>query len=300
MEKNPMTLVLEAKVVGRIDLSKYTKTTTFDKPKPKDGEVSKADLDALEKVLDRLFAHYKIDISFTKHFKDRMNDARNVKQITISELNALFQKAHSKLGGTLAKQKDIEAVLTDLQSKVNVPFVLKSDGKGGLELVAKTVMRKKDFKTSNKKFTVEMKSFKTFLGEMMQPDAIKQDAADAADYIKNEMQREFAGQEVVSYLSTNLGPSIVVGVYKTKKGGSKIDMMNAPSNVQFIKHLTDGFGRALPMSKFSFEKNIIRSDGKKVAYRKITGNSPMDAAKKLVAWIKKNFDFLKMVDAPAR
>ena len=37
---------------------------------------------------------------------------------------------------------------------VNVPFVLKWDGKE-FDLIAKTIMRKKNFKSSNKKFAVE-------------------------------------------------------------------------------------------------------------------------------------------------
>jgi hypothetical protein len=36
-----------------------------------------------------------------------------------------------------------------------MPFVLKLDRNGMLELIAKTIMRKKDFKTPNKKLTVE-------------------------------------------------------------------------------------------------------------------------------------------------
>ena len=44
--------------------------------------------------------------------------------------------------------------MKDMQTDVNMPFVLKWDGKE-LDLVAKTVMRKKDFKTSNKTFAVE-------------------------------------------------------------------------------------------------------------------------------------------------
>ena len=38
-----------------------------------------------------------------------------------------------------------------------MPFVIKVDSHGDLEMVAKTVMRKKNFSTSNKKYTFEMK-----------------------------------------------------------------------------------------------------------------------------------------------
>ena len=36
--------------------------------------VSKSDLDQIEKYADRLFAAVKIDVEFTKHFLDRVND----------------------------------------------------------------------------------------------------------------------------------------------------------------------------------------------------------------------------------
>ena len=50
--------------------------------------------------------------------------------------------------------KDAEALMKDMKTDVNVPFVLKWDGKE-FDLIAKTIMRKKNFKSSNKKFAVE-------------------------------------------------------------------------------------------------------------------------------------------------
>ena len=43
--------------------------------------VSKSDLDQIEKYADKLFAAVGIDIEFTRHFLDRVNDARNKKPI---------------------------------------------------------------------------------------------------------------------------------------------------------------------------------------------------------------------------
>jgi hypothetical protein len=48
---------------------------------------------------------------------------------------------------------DAQAVIHDMETDVNMPFVLNLR-KGMLDLVAKTVMRKKDFKTSNQKLRV--------------------------------------------------------------------------------------------------------------------------------------------------
>lgn len=51
---------------------------------------------------------------------------------------------------------DAEAVMKDLQTDINMPFALRWDRDNNeLDLIVKTVMRKKDFKTSNKEFPVE-------------------------------------------------------------------------------------------------------------------------------------------------
>jgi len=46
-------------------------------------------------------------------------------------------------------------VLNDTQTDLNLPFVLKWDEKSQeFDLISKTIMRKKDFKTSNQKLKV--------------------------------------------------------------------------------------------------------------------------------------------------
>lgn len=57
-------------------------------------KVTKSDLDQIEKYADRLFASLDIDVEFTRHFMDRVNDARNIKQISVAELIRLFKQAH--------------------------------------------------------------------------------------------------------------------------------------------------------------------------------------------------------------
>ena len=121
----------------------------------KEKEVKKSDIDQLEKYADRLFGSVGIDVEFTKHFLDRVNDARNKVQITTSELIRLFRQSYKKFGKTISKLgPDAQAVITDMKTDINMPFVLNLKG-GKLELVAKTVMRKKDFKTPNRKLAFE-------------------------------------------------------------------------------------------------------------------------------------------------
>ena len=121
-------------------------------------KLSMMDLDTVERYADRLFAKVGLDVEFTRHFIDRVNDARNGKQITTAELVRLFKQSFSKHKQSFKNlDKGVEAVLNDTKTDINMPFVIKVDSHGDLEMVAKTVMRKKNFSTSNKKYTFEMK-----------------------------------------------------------------------------------------------------------------------------------------------
>jgi len=118
-------------------------------------KITPSDLKVLEKYADRLFAKVGIDVNFTRHFLDRVNDSRNNKQITSSELTRLFKQSYQKYGKKIASLgKDAQAVINDMKNDINMPFVLKWDGKE-LDLIAKTIMRKKNFQTSNPKLQFE-------------------------------------------------------------------------------------------------------------------------------------------------
>lgn len=120
----------------------------FEKQSP---PLTKQDLDKLERYLDALYARDNIDFEFTRHFLDRVNDARNRKQITYNELFQMFGKAEQKYGKQIANLGNkSQAVISDVNSHINSPFVLEwNPRKKMFDLIAKTVMRKKEFKTSN-------------------------------------------------------------------------------------------------------------------------------------------------------
>jgi len=122
-----------------------------------DKQITSSDLEALETFADRIFGKVGIDVEFTRHFLDRVNDKRNGEQITGSELTRLFKQEYKRWGKPIAQMgPDAEAVMKDLATDINMPFALRWDRENDeLDLIVKTVMRKKDFKTSNKEFTVE-------------------------------------------------------------------------------------------------------------------------------------------------
>ena len=163
-------------------------------------EITKSDLDQIEKYADRLFGALDIDIEFTRHFLDRVNDMRNKVAITPAELTRLFKQTYKKHGKTIARLgPDAEAVITDMKTDINMPFVLNLKG-GELELVAKTVMRKKNFKTTNPKLAFEdvREDFKFFPKKLHEritlPDPPK-DLDRELDILKKLMARRTSEDE---------------------------------------------------------------------------------------------------------
>jgi phosphopantetheine adenylyltransferase len=113
--------------------------------------VSPGQLKHIEVIIDRLFKRYNVDVAFTKHFQDRVNDSRNGKPITYDELLNLLKKTYTKYGREIGEQdEDFQAVLKDIQHDLNLPFVLTYDTRNNeMDLIAKTIMRKHNFQTSN-------------------------------------------------------------------------------------------------------------------------------------------------------
>lgn len=118
--------------------------------------VSKSQLASLERKLDKLYAKYDIDVEFSGHFHDRLNDSRNKKQITVDELAELFNDTFKKYGKRIAGMgDDDEAVLVDISSSINVPFVINIE-KNGMEMISKTIMRKKGFKSRTRRLVMDI------------------------------------------------------------------------------------------------------------------------------------------------
>jgi len=150
-------IILQDEKTGSMIFLRHGKSGMFTEQfdnKPK--EITQSDLKTIEVYADKLFKAVGIDVNFTRHFLDRVNDARNVKQITPDELTDLFRKSYEKYGKKISKLgPDAEAVLNDMRTNINMPFVLNWDRNSQeLDLVAKTVMRKKNFMTQNQKLSV--------------------------------------------------------------------------------------------------------------------------------------------------
>ena len=118
-------------------------------------DITQPELTQVERFADALWGKLGVEVEFTRHFFDRVNDPRNGKPITTAELIRLFKKEYERNGKQIAKLDGSEAVMKDLLTQINLPFVVRDARRGdGKELVAKTVMRKDNFFTPDPEYVV--------------------------------------------------------------------------------------------------------------------------------------------------
>ena len=66
-------------------------------------DVSQSQLNQVEKYLDKLWAKVGIDVEFTRHFMDRVNDSRNGKPISPAELIKIYREIYKKYGKPISQ-----------------------------------------------------------------------------------------------------------------------------------------------------------------------------------------------------
>ena len=112
-------------------------------------EIPMGDLQKIDQFADKKLN--PVDVVLTdKHFFDRLNDPRNGKEISQAELIGFFKRLSKK------KKEFVEflnqynsLVAVDDRTNINIPFMKQAN-----KAIAKTVMRKKDFKTPDKKLDI--------------------------------------------------------------------------------------------------------------------------------------------------
>lgn len=117
--------------------------------------ITKIQLNALEKKLDELFAKVGADIEFSKHFLERLNDSRNGDPITLKELATMLSQFYARYKNAVPKfEEDFQGLIKDMTSDINLPFSVDRHG-DEVVIISKTIMRKKSFKSSSKEFRVD-------------------------------------------------------------------------------------------------------------------------------------------------
>ena len=227
-------------------------------------KISRIQLQVIEKSLDKMFAKLGIDVEFSGHFLDRINDPRNEKQITISELINIYNSLYDKFGIKISKTpEEIEEVIKSLSTDINIPVNISFDRKTSkIDMVAKTIMRKKNFKTPNPILHVE--SFKEFIARQLQEEtgsemgtriladmengwpphsALTNSKLQAAEY-KNNLKRYFVAvygkehkKDIEKVLDTEierLGGNVLTGP-KNLRGATNMRILRSLVKLNIIK-----------------------------------------------------------------
>ena len=110
-------------------------------------ELTDPEIKSLENYLDRIFAVLKIDVDFTRHFKDRLRGREaGVEQ---EEIRASFNKLLKKYKDDILKKKKVGVLLKDMSNDINVPFVINQLRDGTFEMDTLTIMKKRGFKATS-------------------------------------------------------------------------------------------------------------------------------------------------------
>ena len=127
----------------------FLKTDTSGLGESTINEIPMGDLQKIDQFADKKLN--PVDVVLTgKHFFDRLNDPRNDKEISSAELIGFFKRLSKKKKEFLDfLDKYNQIVTTDDRTNINIPFMKQAN-----KVIAKTVMRKKDFKTPNKKLEI--------------------------------------------------------------------------------------------------------------------------------------------------
>lgn len=118
-------------------------------------EMSMSEVRTLERTLDRLFEPYGVDIVFTRHvIQDRLLTGQREGGVTAEEIIDVFKRFIARYNGKLEK-KEWEAVIKDIRTKLNLPVIYKKDHlEGDMDMIVKTIMKKRDFKAGGSILTV--------------------------------------------------------------------------------------------------------------------------------------------------
>jgi hypothetical protein len=112
-------------------------------------EIPMGDLQKIDQFADKKLN--PVDVVLTdKHFFDRLNDPRNGKEISQAELIGFFKRLSKKRKEFVEFLNQYNSlVAVDDRTNINIPFMKQSN-----KAIAKTIMRKKDFKSSDKRLDI--------------------------------------------------------------------------------------------------------------------------------------------------
>jgi hypothetical protein len=198
-------------------------------------EIPMGDLEKIDTYADKQLNPMDVVIT-DKHFFDRLSDPRNGKEISAAELTGFFKRLgkNKKKFVEFLKQYG-QLVAKDKRTNINIPFMQKAN-----KLIAKTIMRNDDYKTTNQIYKFEaaddsILTIKKSLGvnRAQMPQINSKDLKDYLEFLKE----------------------VGVGVSAKTINVSKVGMTQKEINIDKVKGLlgTDRNNLAKPV--------IISNDG---------------------------------------
>lgn len=132
-------------------------------------------------------------------------------------------------------------------------------------------------------------------------DAI-QDAKEAAEFLNKELVKLFPKAKYIvrSRVRSILGPVFTVDLYNVPEAdaNSQLKVMNASTNISLMMHLSTAH-KVFTLKDGPFILDLNKHMGKAksagVKWRKISGATPMETAKKTLMWFKKNQELIESV-----
>ena len=272
-------------------------------------EIPMGDLRQIDTFADKQLN--PMDVVLTgKHFFDRLNDPRNGKEISNAELIGFFKRLGKR------KKEFVEflnqynqIVATDNRTKLNIPFMKQAN-----KVIAKTIMRKDNFKTTSPEYEFESVIVEKLDSDLEKKYGVTLDIYEYPEYLEltrivvpKEKRSEGIGtkvmNDIISYAKKTkkdifLTPSSDFGGskgrliqfyksfgFKDNKGGNR-DFRSRESmklTIETIKHINDTI-----MSNINEEKVYIDYLNKKKGFKqdRIKFNSYEAAVK----WARTNFE----------
>jgi hypothetical protein len=141
-----------AKIKKKLDAADNDEYEPIEEDLTEMAEMAKSDLDQVEKYADQQLSPEDIELGKeSDHFFQRLNDPRNGKQISPAELTGFFKRLAKNKKKFLDFVKQYkEFVVKDKRTNINIPFMAVAN-----KLIAKTIMRKDDFKSSTPVYVTE-------------------------------------------------------------------------------------------------------------------------------------------------
>ena len=110
---------------------------------------------SLERSLDTLFSRLNVDVEFSNHFKERLKGRES--EIKFDEIKEAFRKLFLKYRDGIIQDPELQGLLKDIFTYLNIPFGVHKKADGSYELRTITIMKKRNFVPNNsidKVFTV--------------------------------------------------------------------------------------------------------------------------------------------------